>query len=161
MSDDLDPALLQLVRDGMADTVPFARHTGIALDEVADGSAVASLPASAEILNHVATVHAGAMFTLAETASGAAMAGALAPVLFEIRPIVSTASIDYAKPATAPLTAVATLARPGHELRAALAADGRVSFDADVVVTDAGERDVARFRATWVVKHNRADARRG
>lgn len=160
MTADLDPTLLQLVRDGMADTVPFARHTGIALDEVADGSAVASLPASAEILNHVATVHAGALFTLAETASGAAMAGALAPSLFEVRPIVSTASIDYTRPATAPLTAVATLARPGHELRATLATDGRVSFEADVVVTDAGARDVARFRATWVVKHHRADVRR-
>eukprot|EP01041_Mallomonas_annulata_P024890 gene24889-biopygen17735 len=78
MTTDLDPALLTLVRDGMADTVPFARHTGVVLDEVGDGSAIVSLPASAEILNHVATVHAGALFTLAETASGAAMAGALA-----------------------------------------------------------------------------------
>lgn len=158
MTTEVDPALLQLVKDGMADTVPFARHAGVVLDEIADGTAVASLPASAEILNHVATVHAGAMFTLAETASGAAMAGALAASLFEIRPIVSTAAIEYAKPATAPLTAVATLARPGHELRAALTADGRVSFDADVVVTDAGARDVARFRATWVVKHQGAGA---
>jgi uncharacterized protein (TIGR00369 family) len=154
----VDPALLQLVKDGMADTVPFARHTGVVLDEISDGTAVASLPPTAEILNHVATVHAGAMFTLAETASGAAMAGALAASLFEIRPIVSTAGIEYTRPATAPLRAVATLTQPGHAVRAALAADGRVSFDADVVITDARERDVARFRATWVVKHQRAGA---
>ncbi len=70
MSTELDPSLLRLVRDGMADTVPFARHTGVVLDEVADGSAVASLPATDTILNHVATVHAGALFTLAETAFG-------------------------------------------------------------------------------------------
>lgn len=160
MTADLDPTLLTLVRDGMADTVPFARHTGVVLDEVADGAAIASLPASAEILNHVGTVHAGALFTLAETASGAAMAGALAPSLFEIRPIVSAATIEYAKPATAPLRAAASTTVGGHELRATLAADGRVGFDVDVVVTDAGERDVARFRATWVVKHNGAGATR-
>lgn len=52
--------------------MPFARHSGVVLQEVADGAAVASLPPAPEILNHVATVHAGAVFTLAETASGSA-----------------------------------------------------------------------------------------
>lgn len=154
MTTEIDPSLLRLVRDGMGDSVPFARHTGVVLDEVDDGRAIASLPASSEILNHVATVHAGALFTLAETASGAAMAGAFAPSLFDIRPVVSAATIEYSKPAAAPLRATAAVSTEGRELRARLAEDGRVSFDVDVVIADARERDVARFRATWVVKQH-------
>ncbi len=103
MSSELDPSLLQLVRSGLADAVPFARHTGAVLDDVADGSAVASLPASASILNHVATVHAGSgVHARRNAASGAAMAGAFAPFLFEVRPVVATASIEYVRPARLP-----------------------------------------------------------
>jgi uncharacterized protein (TIGR00369 family) len=137
----------------MGGAVPFARHVGVVLDEVGDATAVASLPAADELLNHVATVHAGALFTLAETASGASMAGTFAPVLFEVRPVVSDARIEYRRPATAPLRATASVAGSGPELRRRLEVDRKVSFDVTVVVTDASDREVAFFRATWVVKH--------
>lgn len=158
MDQEIDPALLELVRDGMGDAVPFARHAGVRLDEVHDGSAVASLADAPEVLNHVATVHAGALFTLAEAASGAAMAGAFAPVLFEVRPVVSAAAIEYARPAHAPVRAVASAERDGAELRADLERDGRATFDVRVSLVDGRARDVATFRATWVVKRLAAPA---
>jgi uncharacterized protein (TIGR00369 family) len=151
-----DPPLFELVRDGMGDAVPFARHVTVMLDEIGDATATASLAAADEVLNHVGTVHAGALFTLAETASGAAMAGAFASVLSDIRPVVGEARIEYLRPARAPLQATASLASAGAELRRALGVDRKVTFDADVSVTDASEREVARFRATWVVAHRPA-----
>lgn len=154
MTDPIDPELLRLVRDGLGDAVPFARHTGVTVDEVADGAAAASLDATPQILNHVGTVHAGALFTLAEAASGAAMAGALAPVLFEITPVVSEASIAYPRPAKGPLRATASIDRAGPEVRAELAENGRIDFRVDVTVIDERDREVATFAATWAVRHS-------
>lgn len=151
----MDPTVLALVRDGLGGAVPFARHAGVVLDEVGDGAASASLPAADAVLNHVGTVHAGALFTLAETASGAAMAGAFAPMLGEIRPMVSEATIGYRRPATAPLRASAALEQRGPALRRLLASDGRVDVGAEVVIADASGREVARFHATWVVTRRR------
>jgi acyl-coenzyme A thioesterase PaaI-like protein len=55
--------------------VPFARHVGVELLTMGDGEASAQLAKRPEGLNHIATHHAGALFTLVEAASGAAMAG--------------------------------------------------------------------------------------
>ena len=55
--------------------VPFASYVGVALGEIGEGEATATLEQSHNTSNHIATMHAGALFTLAEAASGAAMAG--------------------------------------------------------------------------------------
>ena len=56
-------------------SVPFADHVGIELDTIDPGRAIARLPERLDSTNHIGSVHAGALFTLAEAASGAAMAG--------------------------------------------------------------------------------------
>lgn len=155
-AEPVDPGLFEIVRTGMGDAVPFARHASVSLDEIGDATSRASLPEAEHLVNHLGTVHAGALFTLAETASGAAMAGAFAPMLFDIRPVVSGARIDYLRPATGALRAVAQLAVPGADLRRTLLDERRVSVDAEVEILDASERVVARFTATWVVRHRPA-----
>jgi acyl-coenzyme A thioesterase PaaI-like protein len=47
------------------------------------------------------TPHAGALFTLAETASGAAMAGGFAELILGLRPVAKESRIQYQKVATA------------------------------------------------------------
>ena len=55
------------------ENVPYAKHSGIELLEIADGRGAAQLPDWKETQNHMGSQHAGALFTLAEAASGAAM----------------------------------------------------------------------------------------
>ena len=61
--------------------VPFAKHVGVVVTRMdADGSQ-AVLPDAPHLLNHVASQHAGALFTLGEAASGAAMMQAFGDLL--------------------------------------------------------------------------------
>jgi len=63
------------LRDGLNAAVPFNRHLGIELTALEPGRCEARLPDRAEQHNHIHSQHAGALFTLADAASG----GALSP----------------------------------------------------------------------------------
>ncbi len=56
----------------VTDYVPFNRHLGVRVAELTSERAVAVLPAAEEVGNHVGTVHAAAIFLVAEAAAGAA-----------------------------------------------------------------------------------------
>ena len=62
------------LRAQLSAAVPFAAHVGVALETIGEGTATATLEQRRDTSNHIATMHAGALFTLAEAASGAAMA---------------------------------------------------------------------------------------
>ena len=51
---------------GMLQAIPFNGHLGIEITEVSDGTSVVRLPEAPYLHNHVATQHAGALFTVAE-----------------------------------------------------------------------------------------------
>ena len=50
----------------------FSKHCGVRLIEASDGRAVAQMTVGPEHLNHVGTVHGGAIFALADAAFAAA-----------------------------------------------------------------------------------------
>jgi acyl-coenzyme A thioesterase PaaI-like protein len=150
--------LFALVLAGMGSAVPFASRVGVVLTSVNDGEATAALPELATALNHVLTVHAGALFTLAETASGAAMAGAFVTVFGEIRPVVSRAEILYPRPAKGPLMARARIDRGAQIVRDELGEKGRVEFVVGVEVLDPSDRTVATFSATWALQRTKSPA---
>ena len=85
--------------------VPFAGHLGIEVTEIAEGEATVVLPERHELNNHVGSQHAGALFTVAETASGAAFVGAFAERMGEITPLARSAEIAYEKIAKGPIEA--------------------------------------------------------
>ena len=85
------------IAQGMTQAVPFAGHLGLEITSVAEGEAVVRLPERAELTNHVGSQHAGALFTVAETASGAAFVGAFAERLGEVTPLARSAEISYEK----------------------------------------------------------------
>jgi acyl-coenzyme A thioesterase PaaI-like protein len=132
--------------------VPFARHTGVTLLEIGDGTASAALDQSTETSNHIGSQHAGAMFTLGEAASGAAMAGALAPVILTLRPVAATAQIAYTKIAKGRLIARAKTSREGSELLKDLNANGKVAFDVSVDIQDAEGDTVVEMTVNWHVR---------
>jgi uncharacterized protein (TIGR00369 family) len=139
----------------VASVVPFNNHVGIEVLEVGPGRGVARLPEAPHLLNHVQTQHAGALFTAAETASGAAMLSVFADRLGSATPVARRCSVEYRRPARGPITATATIATPADELLSSLDADGVVEFPASVVLHDADDREVASVEVTWHVRTNR------
>ncbi|MEL7167056.1 MAG: DUF4442 domain-containing protein [Pseudomonadota bacterium] len=141
-----------VIRTHLSTVIPFANHVGVVLGDISDGHATATLDQRTETSNHIGTQHAGAMFTLGEAASGAALAGALAPVLLEVRPVAAGSTIRYVKIAKGQLTAEAKTERPGAELLAELKEVGKVAFGIDVVIRDTDGDPVVEMRVDWHVK---------
>ena len=139
------------LRGQLADAVPFARHAGVEITEIADGFAVAQLVQSQPLSNHLGSVHAGAIFTLGETASGAAMVGAFAQTATMIRPLATSANISYLKLGRGALKAQARTDIPGADLRRQLHENGLVTFEVHVDVQDDRERLIAQLVVSWRV----------
>ena len=140
-----------MIKTHLDAAVPFATHVGVKLLEIADGTARAELDQRPETSNHIATQHAGAMFTLGEAASGAAVAGALAPVILQMRPVAATANIGFLKIAKGLLTAEARTSRPGATLMAEIETTGKTAFDVTVEIRDAAGERVAEMSVNWYV----------
>ena len=85
------------IAQGMTQAVPFAGYLGLEITSVAAGEAVVVLPERAELTNHVGSQHAGALFTVAEAASGAAFVGAFVERMGEVTPLARSAEISYEK----------------------------------------------------------------
>jgi hypothetical protein len=95
------------------------------------------------------------MFTLGEAASGAALAGALAEVILETRPVAAGAQIDYSKIAKGALTATAEVQARPEDLLATLRAAGKVAFEVAVDICDESQESVARMVVHWHVSMRR------
>jgi uncharacterized protein (TIGR00369 family) len=143
-----------LIAQGMTQAVPFAGHLGLEITHMAEGEAVVLLPERAELTNHVGSQHAGALFTVAETASGAAFVGAFAERLGDVTPLARSAEISYEKIAKGPIEASAKLGVPPAEALAALDADGKVVFPCEIELTDVSSQRVATATVQWHVRLN-------
>ena len=144
-----------LIAKGMTQAVPFAGHLGLEITQIAEGEAVVSLPERPELTNHVQSQHAGALFTVAETASGAAFVGAFAERLGDVTPLARNAEISYEKIANGPIEARAKLGVPAAEALAILDADGKVVFPCEIELTDASGDRVATATVHWHVRLNK------
>jgi len=111
------------------------------------------LPDDPRLLNHVGTNHAGALFTLGEATSGAALFDTLGARLDGAIPVVRTARIDFLRPARGPLVGRGTL--EGDAALARFAADGKADLDVDVELTDATGTVVAKMVVTWALRRPR------
>src|ERR1700761_927612 len=149
---------LDAIAKGMALAVPYIGHMGIEVTELSEGEATALLPDRPELHNHVGSQHAGALFGVAETASGAAFVGAFAARMGDVTPLARSAEISYLKVARGPIEAKAKLGMPAAEALAKLDADGRVDFSVEVEMTDAEGATVATATVDWNVKLKDPDA---
>lgn len=146
------------IAKGMTMAVPFAGHLGLEIASVAEGHAVVVLPERQELTNHVGSQHAGALFTAAETASGAAFVGAFAERMGDVTPLARSADVAYEKIAKGPIEATATLGMPKDEALATLDVDGKVEFPCEVVLSDAEGTRVATATVRWHVRLNKPAA---
>lgn len=143
---------LDLIAKSMGTAVPYIGHMGIEVTAIEEGAATAVLPDRPELHNHVGSQHAGALFGVAETASGAAFVGAFAARMGDLTPLARSAQISYLKVARGPIEAKAKLALPAADALATLDADGRVDFSVEVEMTDPEGRAVATATVDWNVR---------
>jgi len=146
------------IAKGMTQAVPFAGHLGLEITSIGEGESIVLLPERPELTNHVGSQHAGALFTLAETASGAAFVGAFADRLGEVTPLARSAEISYEKIAKGPIEATAELGVPGAEALATLDAEGKVEFPCEVEMADGSGLRVAVATVHWHVRLNKPAA---
>ncbi|MBL8612335.1 MAG: DUF4442 domain-containing protein [Myxococcales bacterium] len=123
--------------------LPFVRRVGAVADE---GGGLA-LPDDASLHNHVGTVHAGALFTLGEAASGVAVAGVVAAL--GGLPLAKSATIQYRRPASGRVTAKGALREGVDAIRARVAEAGKTTFEVGVTIADGAGEPVAEMTVTW------------
>lgn len=149
---------LDLIAKSMGTAVPYIGHMGIEVTAMEEGEATAVLPDRPELHNHVGSQHAGALFGVAETASGAAFVGAFAARMGDLTPLARSAQISYLKVARGPIEAKAKLALPAADALATLDADGRVDFSVEVEMTDPEGKAVATATVDWNVRLKSTEA---
>ena len=133
-------------------TVPMVRTLNLEFLECTDQRAVLRLPDQAEFHNHLAGPHAGAMFTLAESASGAIVLAAFGDQLGRAVPLAVNAEIAYRKLAKGPVTATAELGRPAAEVVAELDRGQRPEFPVTVTLTREDGATTAEMTVVWTLR---------
>ena len=138
----------------MAATVPMARTLNLDFTETSAERAVVSLPDQSDFHNHVGGPHAGAMFTLAESASGAIVMTAFGDQLSRAVPLAVRAEIGYKKLAMGPVTATAQLGRPAADVIAELDNGERPEFPVQVSITREDGAVTGEMTITWTLRPN-------
>lgn len=143
-----------VIAKGMTQAVPFAAFLELDITRIAPGEAEVTLPERAELSNHVGSQHAGALFTAAEAASGAAFVGAFVERMGEVTPLARSAEISYEKIARGPIEARAKLGVPAEQALTALDAEGKVEFPCEIELFDGEGTRVATATVGWHVRLN-------
>lgn len=140
------------IGDMLMESVPMARTLDLSFLEATAERAVVSLPDRPAFHNHVGGPHAGAMFTLGETASGAVVLAAFADQLARAVPLAVRAEIAYHKLAMGPVTATAELSRPVAEVVRELDAGSRPEFPVTVHVNRGDGAVTGEMTIVWTLR---------
>ncbi|MFF0461295.1 DUF4442 domain-containing protein [Streptomyces mexicanus] len=140
--------------DMLAAAVPMVRTLNLEFIEVSPERAVLRLPDQPEYHNHVGGPHAGAMFTLAESASGAIVLTAFGDQLSRAVPLAVRAEIHYRKLAMGPVTATATLGRPAADVVAELEAGARPEFPVSIALQREDGDVTGEMTVVWTLRPN-------
>ncbi|SFD09194.1 DUF4442 domain-containing protein [Streptomyces aidingensis] len=146
------PQTQPAIGEMMAANVPMVRTLGLEFRETTPQRAVVALPDQSAYHNHVGGPHAGAMFTLAESASGAIVLAAFGDQLSRALPLAVRAEIGYTKLAMGEVTATAELGRPAAEVVAALDAGERPEFPVLVAIRRPDGAVTAEMTIVWTLR---------
>ncbi|MFC9961502.1 DUF4442 domain-containing protein [Streptomyces nigra] len=142
------------VGEMLAATVPMARTLNLEFVETTAERAVVVLPDQSAFHNHVGGPHAGAMFTLGESASGAIVLSAFGDQLARAVPLAVSAEIAYRKLAVGAVTATATLGRPASEVIAQLDAGERPEFPVTIEIRRGDGAVTGEMTVVWTLRPN-------
>ena len=138
-----DPRIVELVRQFMAEQIPFNRVLGIEVGELKEGYARLEIPFKPELIGDPfkPAIHGGVLSALIDACGGAAVFTLITPP-----DTISTIDlrIDYLRPgATKRLICASTVARMGNRV---------ASVDSKIFHPEAPDRLIATGKAVYSVK---------
>ncbi|OLR89642.1 PaaI family thioesterase [Actinokineospora bangkokensis] len=127
--------------EGLAQLIPVAHRMGVAAVELRPGLAVCRVPLEGNG-NHLGTMYAGVLFTVAEVLGGALCLPSFDTGRFY--PVVRDLKVDFRRPARSDVLARAELDQATIARVAAEAEEhGKAPFTLEAVLTDTGGTVVA------------------
>jgi uncharacterized protein (TIGR00369 family) len=138
------------VRNLVEELIPFVKKTGVRVDELSATKVKLKLPHDASNLNPMGILHAGATFTLAETAAAALAVMALGQgVMF----LGKRVDIQFKRPGKGDVTATAQLTPiDAQRIVDGAKRDGKIDAPITVDVVDASGEPVATATVTLSVR---------
>jgi acyl-coenzyme A thioesterase PaaI-like protein len=113
--------------------IPFVETVGIKRGD----SGEIMLPFQPAVTNHVQTIHAAALFSLAETASGDALLSLFPDLGDSVIPVLRDSQLKYKRPAQGTITAYTDIEQENIErFIERLSTKGRALLDIDVTLQD-------------------------
>lgn len=144
------------VKKGMPTLVPMVGTLNLEFLELDETTAIVRLPDQQPFHNHIGGPHAGAMFTLGESASGALVLGNFADHLDKVVPLAVAANIAYVKVAMGPVTATATMTRTVADILAELESGSRPEFRVDIEIASEDGTPTGTMYVVWTLKRLKA-----
>lgn len=147
------PMDLDVIKANFPTMVPMVGTLNLEWVDLAPERAVMRLPDQKPYHNHIGGPHAGAMFTLGESASGAIVMASFGDQLHRLVPLAVEAKIRYLKIAMGPVTATATLNRPLADINAEIeAGTTRPEFAVDIEIADEAGNVTGAMTVLWTLK---------
>ena len=133
--------------------LPFNKHIG--LERASDSDYLLMLDNREEYLNHLSTVHASALFALAEATSGYFLLSKFQE-LINILPVVRKVEIKYKKPALGAIFSQASFMNTYKEkILEELSIKHRVLITVNVSLYDSERNNVMQSDFEWFVAKNK------
>lgn len=133
--------------------IPFVRRTGVRVLALESGRVVCRMPLKGNV-NHIGTMYAGALFTLAEFPGGPLLLST-----FGVRryiPIVTSLDLEFVKAAKTDVTIELTMAADEAErIEAETIAEGEAEFVLNGDLKNTEGEVVARSKARYVMRPRR------
>lgn len=146
---------VEAVKSSFLVAVPMAGTLALEFLDLDARTCVMRLTDQPAYRNHIGGPHAGAMFTLGESASGALGLLNFGDRLDEATPLVVESTIRYLKVAKGDITATATLSRDPAEVLAELGEGKRPEFSVDIDLTTVDGTKTGEMMVLWTLKPHR------
>lgn len=129
--------------------IPFIKKVG--LKKNCNGAL--TLPFNETVINHIQTIHASALYALAEAASGELLQNLFPDLVGKVLPVVRDAQIKYKRPATKPITAYPRVDEEAIEkFTGQLERKGRSIIKVDVEIKDSENITACVGSFSWYVQ---------
>ncbi|MCW4351778.1 DUF4442 domain-containing protein [Hoyosella sp. YIM 151337] len=146
------PPYLTMANMAIEHMLAPAHRMGVTIVELEEGRAAAEVPVEGNT-NHVGTIYAGVLFTVAEVLGGAICLPTFDSTQFY--PIVKDVQIRFRRPATTRIRATTALdSGTVEKVSAAAAANGKADFELDAELTDTAGTVVATTHGVYQLRRH-------
>lgn len=129
--------------------IPVINKVGV----ICSSDGLLELPFNDSVLNHLQTIHASALFTLAEAASGEALQHHFPELVGKVIPVLRDSQIRFRKPATTDVTAHPTITDEISErFKQQLERKGRALVEVGVEIRDRDNGTICIGNFSWFIQ---------